>query len=87
MEEEGEGVQWRDEERERRFMRTYLAVAGLKNEQQSTSERENDLRETSFHISNDNAPSFLPSSLLFTHSSHFLLRSVTRSNDPSSGES
>ena len=57
-------------------MRTYLAVAGLKNEQQSTSERENDLRETSFHISNDNAPSFLPSSLLFTHSSHFLLRSV-----------
>ena len=24
-EEEGEGVQWRDEERERRFMRTYLA--------------------------------------------------------------
>ena len=85
MEEEGEGVQWR--ERERRFMRTYLAMAGLKNEQQSTSERENDLRETSFHISNDNAPSFLPSSLLFTHSSHFLLRSVTRSNDHSSGES
>ena len=66
-EEEGEGVQWRDEERERRFMRTYLAVAGLKNEQQSTSERENDLRETSFHISNDNAPSFQPPFFSPTH--------------------
>ena len=60
-----EGVQWR--ERERRFMRTYSAVAGLKNEQQSTSERENDLRETSFHISNDNAPSFHPPFLSPTH--------------------
>ena len=29
-----------ERERERRFMRTYLAVAGLKNEQQSTSERD-----------------------------------------------
>ena len=64
-EEEGEGVQWR--ERERRFMRTYLAVAGLKNEQQSTSEREDDLRETSFHISNDNAPSFPPPFFSPTH--------------------
>ena len=67
MEEEGEGVQWR--ERERRFMRTYLAMAGLKNEQQSTSERENDWRETSFHISNDNdnAPSFPPPFFSPTH--------------------